>query len=146
MPYQLGWLVPNRVILVRYLGVLSSDDVQHYVDEVIQMRDVANAALGEFGPLVHTLTDATQLERYALGFNDLRMMLTNLGQQRTGWSVFVHSGIMERFFASVGHQWVGVHHREFTSLAQAVAFLKEDTTLPDFDYQPHSAANSTKNP
>ncbi|MCB9452103.1 MAG: hypothetical protein H6672_11740 [Anaerolineaceae bacterium] len=134
MPYQVSWLVPNRIILTRYFGVFTSEDLKAYLDESLQMRDDAIATLGEDGALIHTLTDARKLERYTIGFADVQGMLKSLRQQRVGWSIFVHPGKMERFFSSIGHHWTGVRHREFATIEEAITFLKEDTSLPDFTY------------
>lgn len=136
MPYTVSWIVPNRIILTRYHGVFTSEDLRSYLEESLQMRDDAIAALGEDGALIHTLTDARQLDRYTIGLADIQGMLKSLRQQRVGWSVFVHPGKMERFFSSIGHHWVGVRHREFATIEDAIVFLKEDASLPDFSYVP----------
>ncbi|MCA9912436.1 MAG: hypothetical protein KC496_03775, partial [Anaerolineae bacterium] len=124
------------IILTRYHGVFTSEDLRSYLEESLQMRDEAIAVLGEDGALIHTLTDARQLDRYTIGLADIQGMLKSLRQQRVGWSVFVHPGKMERFFSSIGHHWAGVRHREFATIEDAIVFLKEDTSLPDFTYVP----------
>lgn len=131
MPYQADWLIPDRVMLLKYIGVLTSEDVKHCLDETLNMRDEANARLGEYGPLVHTITDATGLESYALRLPDMKSMLTSLRDQRVGWSIFVHPSRAERFMAAVGHHWVGVRHREVATMAEALKFLKSDTTVSE---------------
>ena len=130
MPYEAGWLIQDRVMIIRYAGVLSSEDVRQYLEETLAMRDEANARLGENGPLVHTITDATRLESYSLKMADIQKMLKSLRTQRVGWSIFVHPAPSERFWASLGQQWAGVRHREFNTMSTALEFLRIDTTLP----------------
>lgn len=129
MPYETNWLVADRVILIRYNGTLNSEDVQQYLEETLSMRDEANTRLGDDGPLVHTITDASNLTGYSLKLTDMSAMLRSLRKQRVGWSIFVHPSRLERFWASIGHQWAGVRHRELDTMTEALMFLKEHGSL-----------------
>ena len=131
MPYELSWLVPDRVILIRYIGDIDAQELRAYLSESMQMRDEANARLGEGGPLVHTITDSTEQKSTNFKMSDVQHMLRTLRTQRVGWSIYVHPGALLRFLATLGHQWVGVRHREFATVPEAIRFLQEqDDTLP----------------
>lgn len=132
MPYEVTWLVENRVMLARHYGVLTSEDLQAYLEESFAMRDHANEVLGKDGPLVHTLTDATEMESQTLGLGDMKSIVANLRQQRVGWSVYVNPDTVTRFLSSVGHQLVRVRYKAFSTMPEALAFLQEvDETLPE---------------
>jgi hypothetical protein len=123
MPYQVSWLLENRIILARHFGVLTGEELLAYLDESMAMRDRANEINGPGGPLINTLTDARRLEASPMTLREIQPMMRALRQQRTGWSVYVHPGRMERFLAGVGHQFAGVRYRLFAAMPEAITFL-----------------------
>ncbi|HUN05022.1 MAG TPA: hypothetical protein PLQ56_00415 [Aggregatilineales bacterium] len=139
MAYQLSWLLENRILLIRYQGTLTLKDLETYLPEAARMRDQANAFLGANGPLVHTITDASQMEKNAISLPEALQAtrLTVNNQQRVGWSVYISAGVIDRFFSTAGHQLAGVRYRAVDSIDEAVAFLKSvDDTLSDFVLPP----------
>ncbi len=130
MEYQLSWLIENRIILVKFVGVMDSKAMQAYLEESFAMRDQANEANGVNGPLVHTITDSLDVTGSKLGLSDIRSMMTQLRDQKVGWSIFVSDKMIDRLFASIGHQFVGVRHREFATMEEGFEFLENnDPTL-----------------
>lgn len=125
MPYKVSWLIENRVILAQHYGVFTGEELLAYLDESLAMRDRANEISGVGGPLIHTLTDARKLEKSAMALRDVQPILRSLRKQRTGWSIYVHPGKVDRFLASLGHQFVGVRYRAFEKMSEAIAFLEE---------------------
>lgn len=135
MAYQLSWLLENRIIMIAYDGVMTRDDLQNYLVEAAEMRDRANAALGEGGPLIHTITDARRMTENTLTLKEALKTLEALRQQRVGWSLYIPATKADQFFAVVGHQVAGVRFRCVTSISEGVDVLKRmDDTLSDFTY------------
>lgn len=137
MPYRLAWLLENRVMLIGYEGVVTSADLQAYLDESLALRDRANAVLGAGGPLVHTITDARRATKMEVTMKDGQNIIKTLRKQRVGWSVYIARSAFDQFFAGIGHQMAGVRYRSLNSVTEAVEFLKSvDDTLATFDYMP----------
>ncbi len=130
MPYKVSWLVENRIIFVKYTGKMTRADLEAYLAESFAMRDAANAALGPNGALVHTITDAMDVEGFEMNLGDIQRMMKALRRQRVGWSIYVSANKAETFMASLGHQFAGVRYRGFTSVRDAIGFLRQsDETL-----------------
>ncbi len=145
MGYQVSWLLDNRILLVAYEGVMTKADLQAYLAEAAEMRDRANALLGEGGPLVHTLTDARGMTGTDLSLKEALKTLEALRQQRVGWSVYIPASKTDEYFSVVGHQIAGVRFRCVPSISDAVDFLKRmDESLRDFDYA--SSVTLMRNP
>lgn len=133
MPYDVQWLVPDRVMYVRYIGVFTRDDLYAYLEKSLAMRDEANERLGVGGPLVHTLTDGRDMVKNEMELKDVQSSLRSLRHQKVGWSVFVHESRLNRFIVSIAHQLVGVRHYICATMDEAVKFLRDnDDTLPAF--------------
>ena len=131
MPYNLMWLMENRVLYIRYFGVFTREDLENSLAESTEMRTQANAINGENGPLVHTVSDVLQMEGQEIGVTDAQQQLRAMRNQRVGWSVYVSDNRARRFMAALGHQFAGMRYRAFGNLPVALAFLQEaDPTLP----------------
>lgn len=129
MPYEVTWLVPDRVILARHYGKFTREDLHAYLAESFALRDSADQTPG--APLVHTVTDASAMTSQDMNIGDLRTVLEQLREQRVGWSVYISPNPVTRFLASIGHQFAGVRYRAFGTMAEAIAFLQDaDKTLP----------------
>jgi hypothetical protein len=140
MGYKVSWVLENRIMLISYEGVLSKADLKNYLLETMDMRDRANTALGEGGPLVHTITDARRLTKNEISLKEAIKMIDILRKQRVGWSIYIASNKLDMFFATVGHQLAGVRYRTVASVTEGVNFLKEtDDTLANFTYSGEKA-------
>ncbi len=142
MGYKVSWILENRIMLISYQGVLSKADLKNYLMETMDMRDRANAALGEGGPLVHTITDARRLTKNEISLKEAIKMIDILRKQRVGWSIYIASNKLDMFFATVGHQIAGVRYRTVATVTEGVNFLKEtDDTLANFTYSGEKASS-----
>lgn len=135
MAYKISWLLENRIMLITYDGVLSKADLQNYLSETMDMRDRANAKLGLNGPLVHTITDARRMTKNEMSLKEALNMLTMVRKQRVGWSIYIPATKLDKFFASLGHQLVGVRFNSFETVNDAIKFLIDtDESLGEFSY------------
>ena len=123
MPYSIEWLVPNRVMYVRQFGKITRDEMDRYLEESFTIRDQGNEANGINGPLVHTITDAREVEHTDIKLKDVDKMLRSMRKQRVGWSIYVNSSPIERFLVSIAHQLMGVRYACFATLEEGLNFL-----------------------
>lgn len=135
MPCHALWIIENRVMLIRHFGIVTMPDLSGSLKETFEMRDAANSVLGENGPLVHTITDATEADYQNPSLSESQRMTKALRQQRVGWSIFVTPNRLNGFLAGIGHQMAGVRYRSFDSIEKAIDFLKtNDDTLTNVSF------------
>ncbi|MBZ0287199.1 MAG: hypothetical protein K8I30_06260 [Anaerolineae bacterium] len=126
MPYQIRWLVENRVIYQRQYGVITTEELY---DSNKQTAAMTAAGIR----FVHLITDASGAEKNEIGLNDLIAFYKQYTpHENLGWSVYISPSLMNRFFASVVTQITKVRTREFGTLPEGIKFLIEhDDSLPD---------------
>lgn len=126
MPYEVNWMVDNRIIYFHTSGVVSIDEVKAGNKKIMVMLD-------EGIQFVHLITDSTEVEKIQLSLTDLASVFRNMpASPKLGWSIYVSPKMLDRFFASVTTQMTNSRHREYTSLAEAIGFLRSvDETLPE---------------
>lgn len=125
MAYDVTWLVDMRVIYFQPRGVVSMDKLREANDKI--------RALTEEGiPFVHVIADASKIEKINFNLNDLTKLFRGMeASTKLGWSVYISPKMLDRFFASVTTQMTTARHREFATLAEAIAFVQSvDDTLP----------------
>lgn len=145
MSYKISWVLENRIMLIQYEGLLTRAELQTYLAETMDMRDRANAILGEGGPLVHTITDARRMTKTELSLPEALKVVKMVRDQRVGWAIYIPSGKLDMFFSSLGHQIAGVRYRSFPTIAEGIDFLrKSDDTLANFTYAGDSAESGRR--
>jgi hypothetical protein len=94
---------------------------------------------------VHLITDSTDVEKVQLGLNDLASVFRDMpASPKLGWSIYISPKMLDRFFASVTTQLTKSRHREFNTLADAIAFLQSvDDTLPKIELPSHHPQDDT---
>lgn len=126
MPYQISWLVKERVLYFELFGVLSSDDFHAMMTEGRALVDGGQAP-------VHIITDLTAVEKTDVGIEEFRQR----GRDRSpnlGFSVNVTPRRTERLVTSIAARVMGFNSRHFSTLEKAIAFLQRmDTSLPDLE-------------
>lgn len=126
MPFEVGWLVENRVILTRYTGVIAVDDIHE------QMGQTKSLML-QGTPLIHSIIDLSQIEKWPPlnVVNEFRT--TEIGDVRLkmGWSIIVADNMLLKFGTSLFTPIFKLRQRVFSTLDEALTFLQgEDHTLP----------------
>jgi hypothetical protein len=126
VPYRVEWLVENRVIYMAASGVVTLDDIKNANKEIMAKLETGR-------PFVHLITDASRIEKNAIGLNDLLTVIRTIpSSPNLGWSIYVGKNKIDRFFASVATQISKARNREFDNLQAAIDFLIEnDDSLPD---------------
>ncbi|MEM6285092.1 MAG: hypothetical protein AAF787_23065 [Chloroflexota bacterium] len=129
MAVKFDWLIKDRVIYSRTIGVGRKDDL-------VFMRETAIAMIAAGTPPVHYIADATYQNGHDLGFRDMREVFLNRIEPspKRGWTVGVLPSPMLRLLASLAGQFGRFPQREFTAIEDALAFLvQQDDTLPDHE-------------
>jgi hypothetical protein len=123
MPYQVTWLVEDRVLYFYLYDILSSDDFHAMMTEGRTLVDSGQAP-------VHIITDLTDVEKTEVGIDEFRKR----GRDRSpnlGFSVNVTPRRSERLVSSIAARVMGFNTRHFSTLEKAIAFLQRmDTSLP----------------
>lgn len=123
MAYEVSWLIDKRLMLISFSGVLTKEDLHAASEAAFLLAESGTAP-------VHSITDGTHLTSVEIGIDDLRKVMENRSY-KSGWSVTVTPGRMERFLASIANQLFRMKSRHFATMEEAFAFLKDvDATLP----------------
>lgn len=126
MPYQVRWLVPDRVLLTTFSGVLTQADLKVFIVEVVQLITNGQA------PVFH-ISDSLAMERVDMSLGVLTSLikavptLTGLGAQ-----VDINKPhAINAFLANVGSQLLKIRTYTVPTLATAVEMIKR--IAPELD-------------
>ncbi len=119
MPYQLSWVVPNRVILTTFTGVVSKTELQQYIAEIT--REVHK---GE-QPL-YQITNSLALEKVQMSLKAFGDLIRSVSAF-TGLTANIDINkprAITTFLATVASQFVRVKLQTVPTLAEAIDVLK----------------------
>jgi hypothetical protein len=126
MPYQATWYAHKRVMLLRLLGNVTLDDAAEAHRCIVQF-------LNEGRPLVHILTDLSEVEQFPTNLAALQHAMPPIDNSDLGWMLIYGAGNpMLRFVTSTITQLMmpGSRYRMLNTLDESLTFLKgQDTTL-----------------
>lgn len=119
------WLVEKQVVIVKAYEW----DAQGLADDILRVNQLVNQSNL---PLVHTLWDFNDLEKYPGNLNDIRKSVQPLfSNERCGWVVTVMQNQMVAFLSQAATSMFGVRYRTFKTMNEALSFLQgRDSTLP----------------
>lgn len=119
------WVVENHVIMT----TAYTWDAQGLADDIHRVNELVNQS--EL-PLVHTLWDFQNLEKYPTNLNDIRKAVKPLfTNDRCGWVITVMQNQMIAFLSQAASSMYGIRYRTFKTMDEAVQFLQgQDSTLP----------------
>ncbi len=123
MPSEVSWLVEKRILYIRMYGFMTGQ-------EIAAQNKIMETYIRQSEQLLHLISDSTDMTGTNMGLRDLqKMQFANV--PNLGWSIYISSRMMDRFFASVITQLMKKRGREFATLEQGLHFLQEmDDTLP----------------
>jgi hypothetical protein len=123
MPSEVSWLVEKRILYIHMYGFMTGQ-------EIAAQNKIMETYIQQSEQLLHLISDSTDMTGTNMGLRDLqKMQFANV--PNLGWSIYISSRMMDRFFASVITQLMKKRGREFATLEQGLHFLQEmDDTLP----------------
>jgi hypothetical protein len=124
MAYEVHWLYPSRVVLVRFSGIVTADE--------LEAQAVATRGLVLEGtPPVHIIVDTLSMDKMAFSLMELRRASAHRLEE-IGWTVLIRHNPIVQFFASIALQVLHMPLTFADTQPQAIAFLRErDPTLRD---------------
>lgn len=127
MPYQTGWAVENRLIVTRYTGVITIEDIRGQID-------VTHALIEQGTPMIHSIIDLTNIEKWPPFnvVNEFRAMDIESVRERIGWSIIVANSVVLKFGSALFAPVFNLRQRIFSTYDEALDFLQEhDPSLPN---------------
>lgn len=124
MPYEVGWLVPRRVVAVRVTGDLVLPEIELGSREVIALLDSSEAP-------AHIVIDISRMKSYPVRVSTLVDSSTYLRHPHVGWLVIygVSNFVLEVVISTLG-KLARVRLRKAASQAEAFQFLaRQDPTV-----------------
>jgi hypothetical protein len=127
MPYQTGWSVENRLIVTRYTGIITVEDIRGQIDET-------HALMEQGTPMIHSIIDLSNIEKWPplSVVNEFRAMDIESVRERIGWSIIVANSVVLKFGSALFAPVFNLRQRIFSTLDEALDFLQEhDPILPN---------------
>jgi hypothetical protein len=125
MPYTMSWYLPDRILMIEVVGVLTAADTESFARE-------GNAMVKSGTPLVHMLIDIRQGLKVENIPASLRALQANPPLADMGW-VLIVGGMnpLISVFTDLAGMVMRIRYRRFETLDEGLAFLKErDVSLP----------------
>ncbi len=131
MPYQVVWIVPQRVILTTFTGVVSAAELQGFVVEIVtKLRD------GQ--PPIYHISNSLAMGKVELSFKAVLELVKSVSQFH-GLKVQIdvnHPRAFNTFMASAASQLTRLEAHTVPTLAEAIALLKRiDTSLETANWE-----------
>jgi len=115
MPINVSWMQPNRVVFVRFHGVVLLEDVKE------QFRQT-QACVNEGIAPVHFFIDTADVEKYDLTLMQIRTLFPPQ-DPKIGWTVVYGQSKITRFFASIMLQLIKGKFHFVESYEEALTFI-----------------------
>lgn len=125
MPVQMGWLMENRVMVLRFEGVISDEDID-MMDEFVT-RSYDNSPQ----PTVHLIADTRAITVQSSLKKTLRMKCVR--HARRGWTITIGAlhNTTSRFIVGAITSMFQIRHRDQEGLEEALEALQRvDPSLP----------------
>lgn len=127
MTARIAWYTPDRVLLIRFQGDVTTDELMQINRQITGYLDSADAQL------VHLIIDQRDIGSVPGNVMSLTRTMTFIQHPRLGWVLrFGDIHPIIRFMAAVVMQAASVRFRNFHTLEEALNFLSYvDVTLSD---------------
>jgi len=131
MPYEIQWLIPDKMLQVKISGDFMLDDLQLLIDESLAMNQRNDD--DEVTELVHLIMDVEYLKSYTRDIGKVRQILKPaMERQALGWLIiYGYRESLLQFFAALAVTFFKIRFRMFKTRSETMTFLKSvDSTLP----------------
>lgn len=120
MAIEIDWLIPNRIILSKFTGTMTLEDVEGWLE--IQMKMVEEGT-----PLVHHISNSLELDWVEIRLKTFQTLMKGISKSENfGWHIEITKNPVNRMVSNIVTQFAKVHTRSYTNMEQALAFLKEN--------------------
>ncbi len=125
MPYSIDWYIENEIIYLYYFGENTVNDLRESLSEVVDMCKKSPH------PLVHILTDVSNLSEPVSLKESLEVIREVGTDQKMGWNVVLgEKSTLMKLGIAFGASIFKTRNRAVDTLEEAEAFLAEkDITL-----------------
>lgn len=125
MPYQMTWLIPDKLLYVRNNGIMTADEIKSMYAEMAQL------SLETSSQAFYFVVDSTEVEQTQVSAADLQKIFPKINDNRLKWTVTVNPNLLQRFFATLIFQFMGIRGCILSTPREAFEFLcEQDETLP----------------
>ncbi len=124
MPFEVKWHTDKRIILQRFYGRVTLEDVREAVN--------ANDGFIEQGIApIHLIVDAADIDNIPVHLRETSKISSNLNDPSVGWVILITNNPLSEFFVKLTSQLVKYRLGRAKSLEEALEFLaRQDSTLP----------------
>lgn len=117
MSYTTEWLIPQRVILCRVTGDITTDEAQQLADD---METHINAGIAP----VHSIFDVSQMGKFPSSVSQINNMSRWVYHSSTGWVITLNASRVMSFLTVVVTNMARVKHRTAQSVDEAFKVLQ----------------------
>lgn len=136
MPFQMEWLIENRVIFHRISG-------KRQADEQAEMNRKAQLFLNEAQTPLHFIVDIQSLEKELNSVQNVFRDVKHLNLTNLGWVVIISDNRVFQFVATTVLSLLGKSQcKAVSSLNEALLFLKSKDASLEFPKLSNSEAHS----
>lgn len=118
MPHTIEWLQEGKVIMSRFYGVLTMQEMFEATPEYIALFEEGN-------PPVHIITDMSGLTQYPTNLLQTREALSYMGHEGMGWQAYYGAPALASSLINVFTTVMQTRLSTFRSFDLAIAFLHE---------------------
>lgn len=129
MPFTIQWLVPERVLLSTFEGVMTLAEIEQVVQAFISRMDTTV-------PPVHVMLCTNDVTRPVTDLNALyHITKPYFRHPRLGWTVLQSDNKLHHFLVGTLAKLLGARWTVAADVAAAEVFLREqDATLPPLEH------------
>jgi hypothetical protein len=124
MPHLVNWIIPGKVALIDYSGIVTTADAIASADELRELVGTGDKA--------HVIVDNSHVETIKVSMTDLpRLVVSN--SHVTLWNVIINpegQGKLSKMLSSIANHLMPSNYHYVTTMQEAIAFLRqEDPTI-----------------
>ncbi len=126
MPFEMIWYLPKRIVLLRYYGHTTVEDIARVGEMSVQY------VLEEGTSPVHVIADMTEVEKFPTNLRRAASAIKTINDPAMGWTVIISTNPLMRILIVTLSRLAGFRFHIATSREQALAFLvSEDISLKE---------------
>jgi hypothetical protein len=120
MPIEATWHEPNAILLVRYLGDISAEELEKGLEEAVRLY------LEPASQPIHIIADQREVKRYPnLRLENIKNLKAFMNHPKLGWTVFIGTNPLLSFWLKIFIKIFSFKSQTLTSLKDADTFLQE---------------------